>query len=430
MVDIFSQINKRVNPGVITREGNVIKIRSLKERYVLRALITEVLGTRNEGYSEAIFNFDSLRNDTIYANIATPIAAFCDHLTESTGFKFNMVNLPKSLEDKHIFLPISVGFTEHSYNPLNKVWKFSSPEDVFHVVTMLIDSVREKDLIAGKDALLSLEWSLNEVVDNVLQHSSIGTGYVMGQLHSNEKNVVFCIADAGQGIYNSLRTSKEYKPTNKIDAITLAMKEGVTRSKKEHQGNGLWGLHRIIEFSTGNLAITSSGARIFIDSGGRISKESGPLLSSTRMGGGTIVDFQIKYSNPVRIEDALHGHRPDSLKIMTSMDDTGSKLMYPLDQKSTGFGTRKAGIKVRNEIMNMIHESQLPIVVDFDKIAIISSSFADEVFGKIFKQMGPIQFMQIISLVNMNPSVSALIDKAIAQRFSNIEDEETNSLDE
>lgn len=424
MVDIIGKLQKRINNDVIRREGNVIHIRSLKERYVLRLLISEVLAARTDGYTEIVFDFHRLRNEIVYANIATPIAAFCDHLSAETDLRFRLEGTPKSLTDKHVFLPIDAGFTEHRYNPLNKVWKFSSPEDVFFIVTMLIDDLRGRDLIDGTDALLSLEWSLNEVVDNVLQHSKTGIGYVMGQLHSNEKNVVFCVADAGQGIYNSLRTSKEFRPSDKIDAITLAMREGVTRSKKEHQGNGLWGLHRIIEFSTGNLAITSSGARIFVDSSGRVSKESGPLLSNPKIGGGTVVDFQINYGNPVRIEDALNGHRPESIKISNSMDESGEVLLYPLAKKPTGFGTRKAGVRVRNEIMNMLHESELPMVVDFDKVAIISSSFADEVFGKIFKKLGPLEFMKWLNLKNMNPTVSAIIDKAIAQRFVSVDDDD------
>jgi hypothetical protein len=424
MVDILGRLQNHINSDVIRREGGVIYVRSLKERYVLRLLIVEVLAARADGYTEVVFDFRRLRNEIVYANIATPIAAFCDHLSAETGLRFRLERSPKSLEDKHVFLPIDAGFTDHRYNPLNKVWKFSSPEDVFFIVTMLIDDLRQRDLIDGTDALLSLEWSLNEVVDNVLQHSKTGVGYVMGQLHSNEKNVIFCVADAGQGIYNSLRTSKEFQPTDKIDAITLAMREGVTRSKKEHQGNGLWGLHRIIEFSTGNLAITSAGARIFIDSSGRVSKENGPLLSSTRQGGGTVVDFQINYGKPVRIEDALNGHRPESIKLLSSMDESGTVLNYPLAKKPAGYGTRKAGIRVRNEIMNLIHEAGSPLVVDFDKVAIISSSFADEVFGKIFKNLGPIEFMKWLTLKNMNPTVSALVDKAIAQRFMSVDDDE------
>ena len=77
----------------------------------------------------------------------------------------------------------------------------------------------------------SIEWALNEVMDNVIQHSNSSHGYVMGQLHTNRKYIAFTVFDTGQGIYNSLRQS-EHAPRNSIDAITLAIKEEVTRDKK------------------------------------------------------------------------------------------------------------------------------------------------------------------------------------------------------
>lgn len=49
----------------------------------------------------------------------------------------------------------------------------------------------------------------------------------------------------------------------------------------------------------------------------------------------------------------------------------------------------------------------------------MSSSFADEVFGKIFLDLGPMRFMQTIRLVNVSPTVQALIDRAITQRMQN-----------
>jgi hypothetical protein len=55
--------------------------------------------------------------------------------------------------------------------------------------------------------------------------------------------------------------------------------------------------------------------------------------------------------------------------------------------------------------------------VDFSGVPVISSSFADEAFGKLFLQLGPMQFMQRVRLVNTIDTVESLINRAIEQRM-------------
>jgi hypothetical protein len=56
------------------------------------------------------------------------------------------------------------------------------------------------------------------------------------------------------------------------------------------------------------------------------------------------------------------------------------------------------------------------IVVDFDGVPLVSSSFADEVFAKLFVEMGAMRFMRSFEFKNASSTVQALIDKAIEQR--------------
>ena len=58
------------------------------------------------------------------------------------------------------------------------------------------------------------------------------------------------------------------------------------------------------------------------------------------------------------------------------------------------------------------------IIVDFSDVPLVSSSFADEVLGKLFKDVGVTTFMSRISLNNMENTVKSLVDKAIAQRMA------------
>jgi hypothetical protein len=58
------------------------------------------------------------------------------------------------------------------------------------------------------------------------------------------------------------------------------------------------------------------------------------------------------------------------------------------------------------------------IIIDLADIPLVSSSIADEAFGKLFLEVGPITFMQKIEFINVMDTVRHLIDKAISQRIS------------
>jgi hypothetical protein len=58
------------------------------------------------------------------------------------------------------------------------------------------------------------------------------------------------------------------------------------------------------------------------------------------------------------------------------------------------------------------------IVLDFENVPLVSSSFADEVIGKLFIELGPLAFMQRFQLQHVDQTVRHLVDRAIAQRLA------------
>ena len=78
-------------------------------------------------------------------------------------------------------------------------------------------------------------------------------------------------------------------------------------------------------------------------------------------------------------------------------------------------GSRRGGEKVRRALENMLRD-QDHVILDFQGVSVISSSFADEVFGRLFVELGPRVFMSRIVLRNVDPTIDGLIDRAIVQR--------------
>ena len=80
-------------------------------------------------------------------------------------------------------------------------------------------------------------------------------------------------------------------------------------------------------------------------------------------------------------------------------------------------GNRLAGTPVRNKLRNLLAMlDRKKIVIDFDGVPLLSSSFADEVFAKLFVEMGAMRFMRSFEFKDATTTVQALIDKAIEQR--------------
>jgi hypothetical protein len=88
-------------------------------------------------------------------------------------------------------------------------------------------------------------------------------------------------------------------------------------------------------------------------------------------------------------------------------------------EEASSFGSRLAGEPIRRKLVALSRMvTAKRVVIDFEGVPIVSSSFADEVFGKLFLEMGPIGFAQSFELIKVSDTVRSLIDKAIAQRMS------------
>jgi hypothetical protein len=74
-------------------------------------------------------------------------------------------------------------------------------------------------------------------------------------------------------------------------------------------------------------------------------------------------------------------------------------------------------MEARRYIKNLLGETgDSRIEIDFKDVFVISSSFADEVFGKLFVEYGPLRYMRRVAVTNVEPAVEGLIDRAITLR--------------
>lgn len=387
----------------------------VERRSSAKYLNDHILAGKNKGYTEFLI---AVSDSKTYSNICAPIAGILDHY-KNAGFDFKIEYENSQSYAAHTKfdspqeVEAYVETIELKY-PFNKVWKFSTSEGVNALVSAYILAVRQEDII-GPGVVDSLEWCLNETMDNVLQHSEMDSGYVMMQLHKKKKQLSVCIFDRGIGIYNSLKTSKHH-PATPLDAITLALQEKVTRDEKIGQGNGLWGFSELISDAKGRFEVGSAGA-VYLNDNKRIRTIPEGHLNLGREHGTTLIDFQLNYSNEIDVAKALNGYRPTDLWL-ENLETENGEVVISVAAQSAGTGTRKSAEKLRTMVMNIVLAEKKKVVLDFDGVNLLSSSFSDELIGKIISRYGFIFFISSFSLRNITASNASILNRSVQQRMA------------
>ncbi len=359
-----------------------------------------------------ILNFKNV--DKVFPNVCVPIAGMIETLT-SVGFQFEFYYPNTYLKNTCFLKPclISSNTTNIKGNCLDKIWRFDNYDDILVIYEAFVSAITE-NIECEKGVIDAFIWCIHETLENVIRHSGKDYGYVMGQVHRQAKNFVFCIYDTGQGIYKSLQPS-EYNPQNPEEALKLCVKEGVTRDKTIGKGNGLWGLHQIVTENTGQLSITSNSARYkLVDS--RISTFS--KIPELSFDGGSIIDFSIRTDKEISFSKALNGYEPTNYQREAREDDTTGSIVYDIKDTPLGTGTRHSGAKVRTAVINDFKATNKVIVLDFTGVPMISSSFADELVGKLVVELGFMDFTNNIKIVGLTPNAQIVTERTVAQRMA------------
>lgn len=399
----------------IDRTGNDIIIRSMTRPSCVSDFIRIMYDGISRGYTE--FNIClATPKLTVYPNACVPISGLLEYY-RNQGIQFNIdISLHEYLDICHFENPLYLSVDEISAleNPFDKIFKYDSPAQVAAYTQKCIDSISQQ-MVCEEGVFDSLVWCINEVMDNVLVHSHSAAGYVMSQLHTTSKHIAICISDTGVGIYNTLKNSAHH-PKCAIDALTLAIQEGVGDGLG--QGNGLFGLFQIIKSNGGRLSLTSGPACLNLIGDAPIQKlDRLPYVNKDTHG--TIVDFQLDLNKKVDIAAAfssIGGFDGFDIRIDDMLQEDDS-LLYDIFDNCRGTATREAGRLLRNDIINTIKRANRPIILDFSRVATVSSSFIDELIAKMILELGLVRFNQIVSLKEMNDTVRFLCERSSYMRI-------------
>lgn len=295
---------------------------------------------------------------------------------------------------------------------------YRTHEEQNQVLNRILELILSVTPNLDRRAFAAVEWALNEITDNVLNHSesSVGGLLQLSVFNATTHKVEFSVADAGQSIPVSLGPTLTDRGSDR-DVLLASVKEGVTRSAVSFQGNGLFGALQICRASRGIFAINSGGAYLTSVRGGE------PFAKNTGLRSGiTSIDATIDFSDVNLLEQALvfggKKHTPVDYLELTYESYESENLIVPIQEAGVSIRSRQAGFLFRVKLENLLrHYPDKAAILEFGDTPVISSSFADEVLGKLFQAMGPVSFSRRIIIRGANETVQAIIDRSILQRM-------------
>ena len=293
--------------------------------------------------------------------------------------------------------------------------QYLDAKDHFNAVDRSINVILQSIQGLDRPRLKALEWSLNEITDNVLNHAESPIGGILQVVTLPQKQAIeFYVCDAGLGIPRTLRQGRP-ELTSDTSALRAAVEEGVTKNRTTNQGNGLFGTFKCCEVSGGEFDILS----------GTVSLRHRPgELNTTRNTipyKGTFVRARINYSFEQLLEKALifkgKTHDPGYDFVERMYQPTSDEIEFLIAKELDAFGSRESGRLARTKVENLMNNRTAAIMFDFSDVHLISSSFADEVFGKLFADLGALRFGHLCKFRNVDVTVQKLIDRSIEQRL-------------
>lgn len=404
----------------VQTEGNTIKVAGWFDKDALRRCGAALHQIQKRRFKKIVVDFTDLAG--AFPAELLPFAVQC-RAALSRGTKIildgpSATKLARHFENcnwSHLIDPLQFGASERESADHIAAVTFLTPDQQYQIIDEVVERLLQCLPNFSRDSFASIEWAANELADNVLTHADSAIGGTL-QLTVDKKSgiVEFIVCDAGRSIPMTLR---EGHPgiLSDAEALDKAIREGVTKSTVTNMGNGLFGAYRLAQLSGGHFRIYSGYASLdyYEPRGLHVTKQSAPYS-------GTVVVCGIATHDPNLLAQALTFKGIPKVPAFSYIDkitDSGIVSIRMLDEVRS-FGSRELARAVRTKVENLLAVDNSRIVLDLDGVALISSSFADEVFGKLIANLGPMTFMSKIEIKNSTLLVSQLIDRAIAQRLA------------
>lgn len=303
-----------------------------------------------------------------------------------------------------------------SYSGSTSLIHVTSSAQVHLAVDQVLGTILMAMPMVERSQLQALEWSLNEVVDNVFNHGASRNGaYLEATIYKKNRVVDFVVSDSGRGIPESM---KRIGIHNAPQALNEAIKEGVTSNKGYNKGNGLYGTSQIAMKSKGHFLIDSGYGRLFYDRRRDLVSSSSEKIPYS----GTLVHWSVGLDDPDLLRNALvfegKSHEIHFDYLDKVFDHDGDHYTVFVRDHLADISTRLGGERFRNLVENLAAAADAGgVIVSFADVSVISSSFADEVFAKLAERRGEEWLRRRVLVQRANDVIQGIISREISSRL-------------
>jgi hypothetical protein len=312
---------------------------------------------------------------------------------------------------RHLGIDVEEPFSRHTeagrFIPLKLI---DSEESLKSSVDSICDLVLHQ-FDNGRDFVPALEWCADEIIGNILDHAqSPVAGAVCAQFFPESSRLDVGICDMGVGIRATV--SQAIQVWSDEDAIGKALERGFTRDREVGQGNGLAGSVEILKLNKGAFDLWSGNALYRITEG----QERGFEVLPTEVPG-TGVCLRFDTRNPVDRGLTFMGQSS-----WTYLDAECQRMAEQgglrISEECLHVGGRGPALALRRKVENLLPDMQEPLYLDFEGVANPSSSFLDELLGRLAAHLGPEEFHRRIKIANADPQVVDMANVVIHQRLN------------
>ena len=289
-----------------------------------------------------------------------------------------------------------------------------SKDDHPYLFEEQLKELLEKNIEGKSNLILGVLIGINEVVDNILEHSDGGefkqydrvlteAGTVSAQYYKDTNHLVVTIWDFGKGIIGTL--SQEYDDLSEKEVLQKAFEYNVTRHRKlsPNRGNGLAKLKEFVLESKGSIICQTNGLEITFSP----LYSNGYITESLDKDRGTQFEVKIGCSSEINIYPFFN---TDTFEEFFEFEENTTlieiKNFMPLN-------SHQQGIKVKTLILNEIRKSNDKVRLDFYEVEIFSDSFIQEIITILSQEIGFDLFKEKVRFTNLNESLLKMVQEKI-----------------
>jgi hypothetical protein len=259
--------------------------------------------------------------------------------------------------------------------------------------------------------LPALEWAINEITDNIHLHAAATVpGVLVAQYFAQLRRIDVAICDMGRGIKASLQP--RFPLSSHEDAIVKAMERGITRDPEVGMGNGMAGTLQIMRANWGILQIWTGNTTLTIYPG------CGEQFSQHSALPGTGLVLSFSADHPVDLKDTFIGS-PKYTYLEWAADRLAEGVPLRIVEECASTGNRAPALALRRKIRALLPDlpANRTINLDFSGVAYASSSFMDELFGRLAAEIGPDEVRARIRILGAKEELLDIANVVIDQRL-------------